>query len=104
MRAPLLRVFHHLIRTTAVSSSRTMTTKRSNSKVQQMEASEVCFKKPILIFLNFSLASVLPPSDRLVWVDCEMSGLDLDKDVLLEIAMIVTEVSENRLVAVTCKC
>jgi oligoribonuclease len=40
---------------------------------------------------KWKLPSVLPPSDRLVWVDCEMSGLDLDKDVLLEIAMIVTE-------------
>lgn len=30
-------------------------------------------------------------SERLVWVDCEMTGLDLDKDVLVEIACIVTE-------------
>ena len=29
--------------------------------------------------------------DRIVWVDCEMTGLDLDKDALVEIAAIVTE-------------
>jgi oligoribonuclease len=33
----------------------------------------------------------LPRSDRnLVWLDCEMSGLDPDKERLLEIAVIVT--------------
>ena len=30
-------------------------------------------------------------NDRLVWVDCEMTGLDLDKDVLIEIAVLVTD-------------
>ena len=30
-------------------------------------------------------------TDRLVWVDCEMTGLDLGKDQLVEIAVIVTE-------------
>jgi len=30
-------------------------------------------------------------SDRLVWIDCEMTGLDLSKDLLVEIACIVTE-------------
>lgn len=29
--------------------------------------------------------------DRIVWVDCEMTGLDLAKDALVEIAVIVTE-------------
>ena len=29
--------------------------------------------------------------DRLVWVDCEMTGLDPEKDTLLEVAAIVTE-------------
>ena len=37
------------------------------------------------------LPSVLPPSQRLVWVDCEMTGLQLETDKLLEIAVIVTE-------------
>lgn len=31
------------------------------------------------------------PQERLVWVDCEMTGLDLSKDVLVEIAVVVTE-------------
>lgn len=30
-------------------------------------------------------------ADRLVWIDCEMTGLDLGKDQLVEIAVIVTE-------------
>ena len=29
--------------------------------------------------------------ERLVWVDCEMTGLDPEKDTLLEVAAIVTE-------------
>lgn len=29
--------------------------------------------------------------DRLVWVDCEMTGLDLRKDALIEIAALVTD-------------
>ena len=31
------------------------------------------------------------PQERLVWIDCEMTGLDLERDVLVEIAVIVTE-------------
>ncbi|HEX9032559.1 MAG TPA: oligoribonuclease [Streptosporangiaceae bacterium] len=30
-------------------------------------------------------------TDRLVWIDCEMTGLDLDADALVEIACIVTD-------------
>ncbi len=30
-------------------------------------------------------------TDRLVWVDCEMTGLDLDMDALVEIACVVTD-------------
>lgn len=30
-------------------------------------------------------------ADRLVWLDCEMTGLDLDRDELVEIACVVTE-------------
>jgi len=29
--------------------------------------------------------------ERLVWVDCEMTGLDIDRDRLLEIACVVTD-------------
>jgi len=39
--------------------------------------------------------SVLPMSpeamQRLIWVDCEMTGLDLQKDTIMEIAVVVTE-------------
>ena len=31
------------------------------------------------------------PQERLVWIDCEMTGLDIAKDVLVEIAVVVTE-------------
>ncbi len=31
------------------------------------------------------------PSDRLVWIDCEMTGLDPGRDEIVEIACIVTE-------------
>jgi oligoribonuclease len=30
-------------------------------------------------------------TDRLVWIDCEMTGLDLTKDALVEIACVVTD-------------
>lgn len=37
------------------------------------------------------LLPVLPRSDlNLVWIDCEMSGLDPDKEFLLEIAVVIT--------------
>src|SRR5215471_16705192 len=32
-------------------------------------------------------------TDRLVWIDCEMTGLDLERDALIEIACLVTDVS-----------
>jgi oligoribonuclease len=30
-------------------------------------------------------------TDRLVWIDCEMTGLDLSRDALIEIACLVTD-------------
>src|SRR5215467_7546876 len=30
-------------------------------------------------------------TDRLVWIDCEMTGLDLTRDALIEIACLVTD-------------
>jgi oligoribonuclease len=30
-------------------------------------------------------------SDRLVWIDCEMTGLDLERDALIEVAVLVTD-------------
>ncbi len=34
-------------------------------------------------------------NDRLVWIDCEMTGLDLDKDALIEVAVLVTDYELN---------
>lgn len=34
-------------------------------------------------------------SDRLVWIDCEMTGLDLEKDALIEVAALVTDYDLN---------
>lgn len=34
-------------------------------------------------------------NDRLVWIDCEMTGLDLDKDALIEVAALVTDFELN---------
>jgi len=34
-------------------------------------------------------------SDRLVWIDCEMTGLDLAKDALIEVAVLVTDADLN---------
>ena len=32
---------------------------------------------------------------HLIWIDCEMTGLDLEKDVLVEIAVLVTDSELN---------
>jgi oligoribonuclease len=34
-------------------------------------------------------------SDRLVWIDCEMTGLDLGSDLLIEVAALVTDSELN---------
>ncbi|MQA10134.1 MAG: oligoribonuclease [Pseudonocardiaceae bacterium] len=34
-------------------------------------------------------------TERLVWIDCEMTGLDLGKDALIEIAALVTDAELN---------
>jgi oligoribonuclease len=31
------------------------------------------------------------PKDPIVWIDCEMTGLDLEKDALVEVAVVVTD-------------
>jgi oligoribonuclease len=35
--------------------------------------------------------------DRLVWIDCEMTGLELSRDALIEIAVLVTDAELNLL-------
>ncbi len=36
-------------------------------------------------------------SDRIVWIDCEMTGLDLQHDALIEVAALVTDFDLNQL-------
>jgi oligoribonuclease len=36
-------------------------------------------------------------NDRLVWIDCEMTGLDIERDALVEIACVVTDAELNLL-------
>src|SRR5699024_3485448 len=38
-----------------------------------------------------------PSANPIVWIDCEMTGLDLSKDALIEIAVIVTDSELNPL-------
>ena len=35
------------------------------------------------------------PQDKIVWIDCEMTGLDLTKDALIEVAVLVTDSELN---------
>jgi oligoribonuclease len=37
----------------------------------------------------------MPVSDRLVWIDCEMTGLDLEADAIIEVAALVTDFDLN---------
>jgi oligoribonuclease len=37
----------------------------------------------------------VPVADLLVWIDCEMTGLDLGKDALIEVAALVTDSDLN---------
>lgn len=38
-----------------------------------------------------------PTTERIVWIDCEMTGLDLEKDALIEVAALVTDYELNPL-------
>lgn len=39
--------------------------------------------------------TVLPPETRLIWIDLEMTGLDTDRDSIIEIATLVTDSELN---------
>ncbi len=39
--------------------------------------------------------TVLPPETRLIWIDLEMTGLDTDRDCIIEIATLVTDSELN---------
>ncbi|KGM16425.1 oligoribonuclease [Actinotalea fermentans] len=41
------------------------------------------------------MSSTAPPNDRIVWVDCEMTGLDPVADALIEVAAVVTDSELN---------
>ena len=34
-------------------------------------------------------------NDRLVWIDCEMTGLDVEVDELVEVAVVITDFDLN---------
>ena len=42
-----------------------------------------------------ALSRLIPVADLLVWIDCEMTGLDLGKDALIEVAALVTDPDLN---------
>ncbi len=42
-----------------------------------------------------AVSSTAPPNDRIVWVDCEMTGLDPVADALIEVAAVVTDSELN---------
>jgi oligoribonuclease len=43
----------------------------------------------------FANSTVIAVRDELVWIDCEMTGLDLKTDLLIEIAVLVTDAELN---------
>jgi oligoribonuclease len=62
----------------------------------RMQGSEPCadliLREPLRHTITVFLAATLPKVDgRLVWIDCEMTGLDLRRDALIEVAAIVTD-------------
>jgi len=46
---------------------------------------------------NGTEGSVRSLGDRIVWVDCEMTGLSLERDALVEVAALVTDFELNQL-------
>lgn len=38
-----------------------------------------------------------PKNDRIVWIDCEMTGLDFENDVLVEVACLITDAQLNEI-------
>jgi oligoribonuclease len=40
---------------------------------------------------RLTIESVTEITEHLVWIDCEMTGLDLDKDCLVEVAVVITD-------------
>lgn len=45
----------------------------------------------------FGVNDVKPSNDRIIWIDCEMTGLDLQNDALIEVAVLVTDFELNQI-------
>ena len=43
------------------------------------------------------MTAATPTSDHIVWIDCEMTGLDFVNDSLIEVAVVVTDSELNPL-------
>jgi oligoribonuclease len=54
-----------------------------------------CAKAGWLQGVQLTLPTVNAVRDELVWIDCEMTGLDLGSDKLIEIAVLVTDADLN---------
>ncbi len=54
-----------------------------------MISGAACFRRHPFAVMPGLVSGVV--ADRLVWIDCEMTGLDLGNDVLIEIAALVTD-------------
>jgi oligoribonuclease len=68
-------------------------------RMQGLEPSgDLVLREPLRHAITVLLAATLPKVDgRLVWIDCEMTGLDLRRDALIEVAAIVTDADLNLL-------
>lgn len=51
-----------------------------------------CFSSLFIPNRNMASSKLI---NNLIWVDCEMTGLDVEKDQLLEIAVIITDSGLN---------
>src|ERR1700759_3488697 len=40
---------------------------------------------------QYSMNHAMPSDDNLIWIDCEMTGLDTERDSVLEMATIITD-------------
>ena len=55
-----------------------------------------CQKSITRFSMSFdSKDSIINKSDHIVWVDLEMTGLDIDKDVIIEMACLITDKDLN---------
>jgi len=67
---------------------------RQASKFRLRAARRECYRRG-LNRCDASMIAAQPHEDNLIWIDLEMTGLDTDRDSILEIATIVTDKSLN---------